>query len=79
MINTWLGQDWNQVRIELERLGKPYAFQITRPHGRMEAWGSCRVVRVREIDDRVDLVLAHEKFSRVDIDPLTCKGGLNSL
>lgn len=58
-----LGRNWNEVKLELERIGKPYAFQITNPHGKMEAWGSCRVVRVREINDRVEVVLAHEKFS----------------
>lgn len=63
MIDAWLGRDWNEVKIELERTGKPYAFQITRPHGKMEAWGSIRVVRVREFDDHMDIVSAYEKFS----------------
>ena len=63
MTQAWLGRNWNEVKIELETLNRPYAFQITRPHGKMEAWGNCRVVRVREVDDRVDIVLAHEKFS----------------
>lgn len=63
MIQSWLGRNWNEVKIEIEGVGKPYAFQITRPHGKMESWGSYRVVRVREFDDRVDVVLAHEKFS----------------
>jgi len=58
-----LGRDWNEAELELEHIGKPYAFQITRPHGKMEAWGSCRVVRVKEFDDRVEVVLAYEKFS----------------
>ncbi|TGE31209.1 hypothetical protein [Desulfosporosinus sp. Sb-LF] len=62
---TWLGRDWEEVKIELERVGKPYAFQITRPHGKMDSWGSFRVVRVREFDDHVDVVLAHEKFSQI--------------
>ncbi len=63
MMYAWLGRNWDEVKTELERMGKPYAFQITRPHGKMESWGSYRVVRVREFDDRVDIVLAHEKFS----------------
>ena len=63
MMNAWLGRNWDEVKTELELMSKPYAFQITRPHGKMEAWGSCRVVRVREFDDHVDLILAHEKFS----------------
>ena len=63
MIQGLLGRNWNEVQLELESMGKPYAFQISRPHGKMEAWGSCRVVRVREIDDRVEVVLVHEKFS----------------
>ena len=63
MTNAWLGRNWNEVKSELERMGKPYSFQITRPHGKMELWGSFRVVRVREFDDRVDVVLAYEKFS----------------
>lgn len=63
MMQGLLGRDWNEVKLELEDMGKPYAFQITRPHGKMEAWGSCRVVRVREFDDRVEVVLAYEKFS----------------
>ena len=62
-MNAWLGRNWDEVKTELELMSKPYAFQITRPHGKMEAWGSCRVVRVREFDDHVDLILAHEKFS----------------
>ena len=63
MMQGLLGQNWNEVKLELERIGKPYAFQITRPHGKMEAWGSCRVVRVREFGERVEVVLAYEKFS----------------
>lgn len=63
MMYAWLGRNWNEVKIEFERMGKPYAFQITRPHGKMESWGSLRVVRVRELVDRTDVVLAYEKFS----------------
>jgi hypothetical protein len=63
MIQGLLGRAWNEVEPELERMGKPYAFRITRPHGKMEAWGSCRVVRIREFHDRVEVVLAYEKFS----------------
>jgi hypothetical protein len=63
MMQGILGRDWNEVKLELERMGKPYSFQISHPHGKMEAWGSCRVVRVREFDDRVEVVLAYEKFS----------------
>lgn len=63
MMNGLLGRDWDEVKLGLERMGKPYAFQITRPHGKMEAWGSYRVVRLREFDDRVEIVLASEKFS----------------
>ena len=63
MIYAWLGRNWNEVKTEIEGMGKPYAFQITLPHGKMESWGSFRVVRVREFDDRVDVILAHEKFS----------------
>lgn len=63
MMYAWLGRNWNEVKLELERMDKPYAFQITRPHGKIESWGSFRVVRVRELDDRMDVVLAHEKFS----------------
>jgi len=63
MMQGLLGRDWNEAELELEHIGKPYAFQITRPHGKMEAWGSCRVVRVKEFDDRVEVVLAYEKFS----------------
>ena len=63
MIHTWLGRNWNEVKTEIEGVGKPFNFQITLPHGRMESWGSCRVVRVREFDDRVEVILAHEKFS----------------
>lgn len=63
MIESWLGRNWNEVKLEIEDAGMAYTFQITRPHGKMESWGSLRVVRVREFDDRVDVVLAHEKFS----------------
>jgi len=62
MIQAWLGRNWNQIKPEIERLAKPYAFQITRPHGNIESWGDYRVVRVREFDDRMDIVLAHENF-----------------
>ena len=63
MMQGLLGRNWNEAKLDLERLGKPYAFQITRPHGKMEVWGSCRVVRLREFDDRVEVVLAYERFS----------------
>ena len=63
MMQALLGRDWNEAELELEHIGKPYAIQITLPHGKMEAWGSCRVVRVKEFDDRVEVVLAYEKFS----------------
>lgn len=63
MIHCWLGLRWDEVKTEIDGMAKPYSFQVTRPHGKMESWGSCRVVRVREHDDRVDFVLAHEKFS----------------
>ncbi|MHB8075886.1 hypothetical protein [Desulfosporosinus fructosivorans] len=63
MIQGLLGRNWDEVKLVLESIGKPYAFQITSPHGKMKAWGSCRVVRVREIDGRVEVVLAYEKFS----------------
>ena len=63
MIHSWLGRDWAEVKLELERLGKPYTFQITRPHGKMIPLGRYRVVRVREWDDHVDAVLVYEKFS----------------
>lgn len=63
MIQGLLGLTWNEVKLDLESMGKPYTFQISLPHGKMEAWGSCRVIRVREDGDRVEIVLAHEKFS----------------
>lgn len=63
MMQGFLGRNWNEVKLELELMGKPYAFRITRPHGKMEAWGSCRVVRFREFDDRVEVILAYENFS----------------
>jgi hypothetical protein len=63
MMQGLLGRDWNEAELELEHMGKPYAFQITRPHGKMEAWGSYRVIRVKEFDDRVEVVLAYDKFS----------------
>lgn len=63
MMQGFLGRNWNEVKLELELLGKPYFFRITRPHGKVEVWGSCRVVRVREFDDRVEVILAYEKFS----------------
>lgn len=63
MMQGLLGLDWNEVKLDLERMGKPYAIQISLPHGKLEAWGNCRVVRVREFDDRVEVILAHERFS----------------
>lgn len=65
MTFSWCGLSWDEVKRDLEILGKPYTFQITRPRGKMEAWGNYRVVRLREFDDRVDVILAHEKFSRI--------------
>lgn len=64
MIQAWLGREWNRIMPEIERLGKPYAFQITRPRGNIESWGNYRVVRAREFDDHVDIVLAHENYSQ---------------
>jgi hypothetical protein len=63
MMQGLLGRNWNEVKLELELMGKPYDFRITRPHGKMEAWGSYRVVRVKEFNDRVEVILAYEKFS----------------
>lgn len=63
MMQNWLGRTWNEVEPEIENLGKPFTFQITRPHGKMESWGDCRVVRIRESGDRIDVVLANEIFS----------------
>jgi len=63
MMQGLLGRDWNEVKLELEDMGKPYSFQISRAHGKMEVSGNCRVVRVREFDDRVEVVLVYEKFS----------------
>ncbi|AET70048.1 hypothetical protein Desor_4644 [Desulfosporosinus orientis DSM 765] len=64
MIRNWLGREWNEVKPQIKQLAKPYAFQITQPHGNIETWGNYRVVRVREFDDRLDIVLAQENFSR---------------
>lgn len=63
MMQGLLGRNWDEARLELERIGKPYAFKFSRPHGKMEAWGNCRVVRVREFGDQVEVVLVYEKFS----------------
>ncbi len=63
MMQGFLGRNWNEVKLELELMGKPYTFRITRPRGKMEVWGSCRVVRIREFDDRVEVILTYEKFS----------------
>ncbi|HBV87353.1 hypothetical protein [Desulfosporosinus sp.] len=63
MIKAWLGREWNKIQPEIVGLGKPCAFQITRPHGNIESWGNYRVVRVREFDNLVEVVLAHEKYS----------------
>lgn len=63
MIEAWLGRDWMEIKPAIDRLAKPYAFQITRPHGNIESWGNYRVVRVREFDDHLEFVLAHENFS----------------
>jgi hypothetical protein len=63
MMQGLLGRDWKEVILQLERMGKPYTFQISHPHGKMEGSGSCRVVRVREFDDRVEVVIVYEKFS----------------
>jgi hypothetical protein len=62
MIQPWLGRKWDEVKLEIEQMGKPYTFQVAHPHGKMKPWGSFRVVRVREFDDHVDLVLTHEGF-----------------
>lgn len=59
------GLRWDEVKRNLDVSGKPYTFQITHPRGRMETWGDYRVVRLREFDDHVDIVIAQEKFSRV--------------
>jgi hypothetical protein len=61
----WHGLSWDEVKRELEGLDKPYAFQITYPRGKMKTWGNYRVVRLQEFEDRVDVILAHEMFSRL--------------
>lgn len=63
MIQGLLGREWQEVKGELEKMGLPYTYQIARPRGKMEAWGSCRVIRLRKIDNCVEVALAYEKFS----------------
>ena len=63
MIQSLLGREWQEVKSELESKDLPYTYQISRPHGKMETWGDCRVIRAREVNDRLELVIAHEKFS----------------
>ncbi|AFM42437.1 hypothetical protein Desaci_3556 [Desulfosporosinus acidiphilus SJ4] len=72
MTFLWCGLPWDEVRKDLESLGKPYAFQIARPRGKMETWGDLRVVRLREFEDHVDLILAHEKYSLCQHRPPNC-------
>ncbi|MDP4126348.1 MAG: hypothetical protein Q8912_05330 [Bacillota bacterium] len=69
MIHAWLGRSWDEVKLEVEQMFKPYTFQVARPHGKMEPTGNLRVVRVRELDDRVDLILAHESFVKETMTP----------
>ena len=63
MIQGLLGREWQEVKGELEKIGLSYTYQISRPHGKMESLGDCRVIRVKKIADRVEIVLACEKFS----------------
>ncbi len=72
MTFSWYGLSWDEVRRDLEALDKPYAFQITYPRGKMETGGSLRVVRLRESEDRVDVILAHEKYLRCEHRPPNC-------
>ena len=63
MIHPWLGRSWSEVKTEFEGEGKPCVFQVTYPQGKVETAEKCRVVRVREFGDRIDIVLAHDMFS----------------
>ena len=63
MIRSLLGLKWQEAKAALENQGLSYRYQISRPGGKMEAWGDCRVIRIREINDCVEVVLVHEKFS----------------
>lgn len=62
---SWLGRDWEEVRRLAEETGKGVVVQVTQPRGKIETFGSYRVVRLREFPDRLELVLAQEKFSRI--------------
>lgn len=63
MIESFLGLIWEEAEPELKGLDKPYKCLVTRPQGKMEVGGNRRVVRVRETDDHIEVVLAYEKFS----------------
>ena len=63
MIRSLLGLKWQEVKAELENQGLPYKYQISRPGGKMETWGDCRVIRIRRVNEYVEVVLAQEKFS----------------
>ena len=63
MIQDLLGLRWQEAKEELEKLGLPYQCKISRPRGKMEGWGDCRVIRIKECHDHAEVVLVHEKFS----------------
>ena len=68
-LSEWYGLNWDEVKQDLESRGISYTFQIIQPRGKIETWGNYRVVRLRQSDNRVDVILAPEKFSRLSDRP----------
>lgn len=64
MINPfWLGQTWDVVEQELKHHALPYSLEITQAPGYVQSWGNYRIVRLREHNGCLNVVLAYEKFS----------------
>ncbi len=63
MYESLLGSLWSQVRNTLDAEGVSYVFEITYPPSdKVEFQGELRIVRVRQKNNKLELVLAHDKF-----------------
>lgn len=77
MHHDWLGCEWDEIRCKMEHSALPYQVKETGKRSKSPLFGKLRVVRVREINGRIDFVVAYD-FGQC-CDPLNVpRGSLTS-
>jgi len=61
-LHPWLGRDYRQLLSTIRKEGRVVGIAVTRPSGRSLGEGALRVLQVRESEQRVNLVLAYERY-----------------